>query len=129
MRTSRARLRALIRGSLFAGVAIAAHSSSMRKTSVRMAAVTSISATRRPCEKDERTPGEADVRDGQCPGDRPNPDAHTVAGWGHRPRANPGGPASLKLSDVGYQRSHPCPQPHGERWSILATGDSAAACR
>ena len=30
------------------------------------------------------------------------------------PGKHPGGPASLKLSDVGYQRPAPCPQPHGE---------------
>ena len=43
-------------------------------------------------ENDERTPGEADVRDGRCPSDRSNPDARTVAGWGHRPRTSPGRP-------------------------------------
>jgi hypothetical protein len=74
-------MRSLIRGSLFAGVAIADHSSSMRRH-LRTHVSWSIS-TRCPLagENDERTPEEADVRGGQDPMRSIDPDARPRERW------------------------------------------------
>src|SRR5690606_12425511 len=67
-------------------------------------------------ENQKRTPGEADVRDGRAPTatDRPGRTRRACGRVGapvRRTLVDQSGPASLDLSDVGYQRVPVCPPP------------------
>src|SRR4029453_5092101 len=67
-------------------------------------------------QNDERTPGEADVRDGQGPERSIDPDAHSRERWpggGVGAIAGHKSPTSHVVVPLGYQRVGTSPQPLG----------------